>query len=250
MSRILGLQYGRTSEDMAGAYRQRAGFYTPDAVDRNRQKRNTMMQANSTRYGGDHKGLMSFRDGIQLNRDLLDKMASQQYAGDNAEGILKLAVLDRHHHSVPNTPFELGGRTFRTNHDGFARLVDAERLNIELEAHNQIEQYELKILKAIMISNDMAQRMLDDQVYNKLGSGGRPVPIPGQPVSPDIAAVDAHPDVIKFLDPSSIEYSRALVKLKAAVSEAGVILNEDNQKLRSAVHMPNAPKQQAVPGTP
>ena len=32
-----------------------------------------------------------------------------------------------------------------------ARLVDAERLNIELEAHNQIEEYELEILKAIMI---------------------------------------------------------------------------------------------------
>ena len=141
----------------------------------------------------------SFRDGYQLNRDLLDKMASQQYAGDNTEGILKLAVLDRNNVSVPNTPFELGGRTFRTNHDGFARLVDAERLNIELEAHNQIEQYELKILKAIMISNDMAQRMLDDQVYNKLGRGGRPKPIPGQPVSPDIADVDAQPDVIKFL---------------------------------------------------
>ena len=106
MSRILGLQYGRTGEDRAGAYRQRAGFYTPDAVDRNRQKRNTMMQANSTRYGGDHKGLMSFRDGYQLNRDLLDKMASQQYAGDNAEGILKLAVLDRNNVTVRNTPFE------------------------------------------------------------------------------------------------------------------------------------------------
>ena len=101
-----------------------------------------------------------------------------------------------------------------------------------------------------MISNDMALRMLDARVYGKLRRGGRPEPIPGQPVSQDIADVDAHPDVIKFLDPSSIEYSRALVKLKAAVSEAGVILNEDNQKLHTAVHMPNDPKQQAVSGTP
>ena len=73
---------------------------------------------------------------------------------------------------------------------------------------------------------------------------------PSQPVSQAIGDVDAHPDVIKFMDPSSIEYSRALVKLKAAVSEAGVILNEDNQKLHGAVHMPNDPKQQAVSGTP
>ena len=101
-----------------------------------------------------------------------------------------------------------------------------------------------------MISNDMALRMLDATVYAKLQRGGRPEPILGQPVSDDIADVDAHPDVIKFLDPSSIEYSRALVKLKAAVSEAGVILNEDNQKLHTAVHMPNDPKQQAVSGTP
>ena len=78
-----------------------------------------------------------------------------------------MAVLDRANTAVANTPFELGGKTFRTNAQGYARLVDAERLNIELEAHNQIEEYELKILKAIMISNDMAQRMLDDTVYAK-----------------------------------------------------------------------------------
>ena len=101
-----------------------------------------------------------------------------------------------------------------------------------------------------MISNDMALRMLDAAVYSKLDAGGRPEPIPGQPVSQAIGDVDAHPDVIKFMDPSSETYSRALVKLKAAVSEAGVILNEDNQKLHSAVHMPNDPKQQAVSGTP
>ena len=101
------LQYGRTGEGNAGQYRLRAGFMTPNIFDRNAQKRNTVMQANSTRYGGDHKGLMSFRDGYQLNRDLLDAMASQQYAGDNTEGILKLAVLDRNNVSVPNTPFEL-----------------------------------------------------------------------------------------------------------------------------------------------
>ena len=241
MSRILGLQYGRTGEDNARNYRLREGFTTPQATladpfPSNPQTRGTKMQANSTRYHGDHKGLMSFRDGYQLNRDLLDKMASQQYAGDTTEGFLKLAVLDRNDKAVPETPFELGGRTFRTNSKGFARLVDAERLNIELEAHNQIEQYELKILKAIMISN--------------VGAGGIMEPIPGQPISNEIARIDAHPDVIKFMDPSSEIYSKALVKLKAAVSEAGVILNEDNQKLHSAIHMPNDPKQQAISGTP
>ena len=98
MSRILGLQYGGTNEGDARNYRLREGFTTPDGTllpVSNPQQRGTKMQANSTRYGGDHKGLMSFRDGYQLNRDLLDKMASQQYAGDNTEGILKLAVLDR-----------------------------------------------------------------------------------------------------------------------------------------------------------
>ena len=75
----------------------------------NRQNRKTLMQANTTTYAGSHKGLMSFKDGSQLNRDLLDKMAGQQYAGDNAEGILKLAVSDRRNRMVPNTPFELGG---------------------------------------------------------------------------------------------------------------------------------------------
>ena len=38
------------------------------------------------------------------------------------------------------------------------------------------------------------------------------------------------------MDPSSTEYSRALVKLKAAVKEAGDILNEENQSLQSATH--------------
>ena len=75
-------------------------------------------------------------------------------------------------------------------------------------------------------------------------------PIPGEPLSAAITAVDAHPDVIKFLDPSSIEYSRALVKLKGAVKEAGVILNEENQSLQSATHNTSPAKQQEVKGTP
>ena len=212
----------------------------------NRQNRKTLMQADTTRYSGSHKGLMSFKDGAQLSRDLLDKMASQQYAGDNAEGILKLAVLDRRNQAVPNTPFELGGKTFRTNGDGYARLVDAERLNIELEAHNQIEEYELKILKAIMISDDMALRMLDEAVFTKLLPGRRPDGID----TAAIGDVDARPDKIKFMDPSSVEYSRALVKLKAAVKEAGVILNEENQNLQSATHHTSPAKQQEVKGTP
>jgi len=250
MSKILGFSYGLEHYQAANAYRRRQGFYTPTDVDPNRQKRGTLMQSNTTHWGGDHKGLMSFRDGQKLNRDLLDKMASQQYAGDNTEGILKLAVLDRRDAPVPNTPFELGGKTFRTNERGHARLVDAERLNIELEAHNQIEEYELKIMKAIMISNDMALRMLDDAVYAKLDAGQRPEPIPGQPVSDAIRDVDAHPDVIKFMDPSSVEYSRALVKLKACVKEAGVILNEENEHLHNATHHTSPAKQQAVKGTP
>ena len=246
MSKILGLSYGISRANVADQYRQRDGFFTPNSIDRNAQKRGTLMQSNTTRYAGSHKGLMSFKDGAQLNRDLIDKMASQQYAGDNAEGILKLAVLDRNNDSVPNTPFELGGKTFRTNQQGFARLVDAERLNIELEAHNQIEEYELKILKAIMISDDMALRMLDQTVFDKLQSGSRPVGID----TDTIGDVDARPDKIKFMDPSSVEYSRALVKLKAAVKEAGVILNEENQNLQSATHHTSPAKQQEVKGTP
>ena len=254
MSKILGLSYGISRANVADQYRQRDGFFTPNSIDRNAQKRGTLMQSNTTRYAGSHKGLMSFKDGAQLNRDLIDKMASQQYAGDNAEGILKLAVLDRNNDSVPNTPFELGGKTFRTNQQGFARLVDAERLNIELEAHNQIEEYELKILKAIMISDDMALRMLDETVFSKLrpyggGTALRPIDIDGID-TPEIKAVDARPDKIKFMDPSSIEYSRALVKLKAAVKEAGVILNEENQHLGNATHHTSPAKQAEVKGTP
>ena len=246
MSKILGLSYGISRANVADQYRQRDGFFTPNSTDRNAQKRGTLMQSNTTRYAGSHKGLMSFKDGAQLNRDLIDKMASQQYAGDNAEGILKLAVLDRNNDAVANTPFELGGKTFRTNAEGYARLVDAERLNIELEAHNQIEEYELKILKAIMISDDMALRMLDQTVFDKLQAGRRPIGID----TDTIGDVDARPDKIKFMDPSSVEYSRALVKLKAAVKEAGVILNEENQNLQSATHHTSPAKQQEVKGTP
>ena len=250
MSRYLGYGFGREYTDVARDYRN--GFLTPEidltdpTTTQNRQNRKTLMQANTTKYAGSHKGLMSFKDGSQLNRDLLDKMASQQYSGDNAEGILKLAVLDRRNNRVPNTPFELGGKTFRTNEQGFARLVDAERLNIELEAHNQIEEYELKILKAIMISDDMALRMLDETVFNKLQPGRRPEGID----TAAIGDVDARPDKIKFMDPSSVEYSRALVKLKAAVKEAGVILNEENQHLGNATHHTSPAKQQEVKGTP
>ena len=250
MSRYLGYGFGREFSDEAANFRN--GFLTPalDISDPttqiNRQNRKTLMQANTTRYAGSHKGLMSFKDGAQLSRDLLDKMASQQYAGDNAEGILKLAVLDRRNRMVPNTPFELGGKTFRTNGDGYARLVDAERLNIELEAHNQIEEYELKILKAIMISDDMALRMLDQTVFDKLQPGRRPEGID----TAAIGDVDARPDKIKFMDPSSVEYSRALVKLKAAVKEAGVILNEENQNLGNATHHASPAKQAEVKGTP
>ena len=93
--------------------------------------------------------------------------------------------------------------------------------------------------------------MLDDTVYAKLGANqGDIEPIPGQPLSAEIRRVDAHPDVIKFMDPSSLEFSRALVKLKGAVKEAGVILNEDNKSLQSATHHTSPAKQQEVKGTP
>lgn len=258
MSKYLGYGFGREFQNEAANYRN--GFLTPEVdladptTQLNRQNRKTQMQANTTKYGGSHKGLMSFKDGAQLNKDLLDKMAGQQYAGDNAEGILKLAVLDRRNNRVKNTPFELGGKTFRTNEQGFARLVDAERLNIELEAHNQIEEYELKILKAIMISDDMALRMLDETVFEKLkpyggGTALRPVDIQGIDTE-EIKRVDARPNKIKFLDPSSLEYGRCLVKLKAAVKEAGVILNEENQILGNATHHTSPAKQAEVKGTP
>ena len=70
MSKILGLSYGISRANEADQYRQ--GFFTPNAADRNAQKRGTLMQSNTTRYAGSHKGLMSFKDGAQLNRDLLE----------------------------------------------------------------------------------------------------------------------------------------------------------------------------------
>ena len=68
-------------------------------------------------------------------------------------------------------------------------------------------------LKAIMISDDVALRMLDETTFNKLGPAGQPEEIDTQA----IIDTDARPDKIKFLDPPSLDYSRALVKLKAAV---------------------------------
>ena len=81
MSKILGLSYGISRASVADQYRQ--GFFTPNATDAARQKRGTMMQSNTTRYAGSHKGLMSFKDGAQLNRDLIDKMASSQGIQDS-----------------------------------------------------------------------------------------------------------------------------------------------------------------------
>ena len=97
-----------------------------------------------------------------------------------------------------------------------------------------------------MISDDMALRMLDEAVFRKLLPRQRPDGID----TDAIADVDARPDKIKFMDPSSIEYSRALVKLKAAVKEAGVILNEENQHLGNATHHTSPAKQAEVKGTP
>ena len=52
-----------------------------------------------------------------------------------------------------------------------------------------------------MISDDMALRMLDETVFNKLGPNGAPEGIDTQA----IIDVDARPDKIKFMDPSSVQ---------------------------------------------
>ena len=97
-----------------------------------------------------------------------------------------------------------------------------------------------------MISYDMALAMLVQTLFGKQQPGKRPVGID----TAAIGDVDARPGKIKFMDPSSVEYSRALVKLKAAVKEAGVILNEENQHLGNATHHTSPAKQQEVKGTP
>ena len=82
MSKFLGYGFGREYTAEAANYRN--GFLTPDidptdlTTNINRQNRKTLMQANTTKYAGSHKGLMSFKDGAQLNGDILDKMVSQQ----------------------------------------------------------------------------------------------------------------------------------------------------------------------------
>lgn len=199
-----------------------------DAAKTAREK--SFLQGQATRYSGRSRGISSFRDKAELDAQILAQRASTSYPGDDDNGILNLAVCNKTGTPQPNQTFELGGRLFKTGNNGLARIADGEALNMEISSYNEVAEYELKVLRMVMMNNKMAEKLLGNAVFLKLEAAGAPAGI----TNAAIIATDAKPDTIQFLDPTSPEYARALVKMKAAVREAGVIINEDNQKVSTA----------------
>jgi len=223
------------------------GFGATQAGDTlaNSLRDNSLQQRGGTKYTASSKGYAAFRDTAELNSQLIDKMAGTRYQGaaDEDNGILKIAVMGGTNGKTPvaNATFELGGKLFKAGGDGIARIVDSEAVNMEIAAYNELTEYELKIMKAAQISDEMAKKLLTKTVFNKLAAAEAPNGI----TDPDIIATNAQPSAIQFMSPESKSYALALTKLRAAVREAGVILNEETENLNKVQPM-GGPKQQTV----
>ena len=96
----------------------------------------------------------------------------------------------------------------------------------------------------------MQEKLLTTDVANNLAPKELPEGLDDNDANAGIKAADGRADSLKFMDPSSQEYARGLVKVKAAIANTGVILQEETETLKDATVANPATKQAEVKGTP
>ena len=213
MSRFTGLSFASSAGDTANALRA-----------------SSQAQKAGTNYHG-RRGLRSLMDKSSLDSAILDRQANfgGSLDGKKAPGVYNLAVLDDSGTAMKGATINIGGKLFTSDSEkGKLRILDPEYINEEIQYHEEVQAYELKIVKAILVSNTMAQTILGDSYKFLPATKG----IDG--MAGELVATEATPDAIAFLDPTSAIYSRAVAKIKMIVHKTGIVLNQESEQLKSA----------------
>ena len=170
-------------------------------------------------------------DKAALDAKVLDRNASYGGALDGSvpAGVYNLKVVNDAGADMANASINIGGRMFQADANARLRILDPQYINEEIEYHEQIQAYELKIVKAILVSNVMAKMILGQGGFDLLPKGKS---VTG--MAEELKQTEATPDAIAFYDPTSAIYARAIAKIKMIVHATGVVLNEEGSSLRSA----------------
>ena len=209
-----------------------------DAATTIREK--TKIQQSGSRWtGSNRRGGRSLMDQAELSRQALDYAGKYKAPGSDDLGVYNLEVQNENGDAQANASINIGGRYFQSSSEGKLRIVDSEYLNSEIESWKEVQKYETSLVEAVVISPEVAKTILGKYTAG-LAVGGlqKARRQGGAGLSADrvgtLDTVDAQPEVIRYLDPTSTEYARAIAKIKVLVNAVGIVLNEEGGNLRSA----------------
>ena len=89
-------------------------------------------------------------DDAELNRQALDYAGKYKGPGSEELGVFNLEVQNDKGDPQGNASIRIGGKYFKSASDGKLRVVDSEYLNSEIENWKEIQNYETKIVEAIV----------------------------------------------------------------------------------------------------
>lgn len=221
---------------MAAQVTASAALAAPKITDKVAYLKTTEKFKVGTKYEG-RSGLRSLMDGPAQAKRLEDY--NDRYNGDasgKGRGVYNLKVLQADGATpAKETEINIGGRLFRSNDKGDLRILDSNYIAEEVAAAKSQRQYEESIIESCLVSNFMATHILGATEFAKLAAGAGP--------SGDLNAVEAFPDSIRYMDPTSANYARAIAKLRIIVHEAGVIINEQDAALPAAGTLASSKKE-------
>ena len=191
----------------------------------------TEKQVSGSRYNYGRSGFRSLMDRQAIDDEILDYKA--KYAGpDGTVGVYNLKVCNDNGDPIQEkdgATINIGGRLFRSDAEGRLRILDSEFINHEIAATKDQREYEEKILEAVLVSDDMAYLILGPTNFALLAADAGPA---GLDRNSPLRAVDAHPNTMRYLDPTSVEYARCLAKLRLIIHQGGsIIINEESGQL-------------------
>ena len=220
MSRYMGLGYPSTTEGKKGA---------KTVYDK------TNINKPGSRYRGGRSGNRSLFDTSEYARMELDYYNKYSVGGvDDQAGVYNLKVVGEDGSTaVPNAIMNIGGRKFNAGADGRLRILDSEYINSEIAAYKETQDYETKIVQAILVDDDTARLIIGgakaDVAALLAEDGGQgTIKVPG--LTGELN-VDARPSAIRYLDPSGSAYARAIAKIRVIVHARGIIINEEGGNL-------------------
>jgi len=220
MSRYFGLGWPSTKDGRESAEKIR---------------KNTQIQKAGSKWrGGDRRWGRSLMDQAEYSRMASD-YAGKYSVDPGQPGVYNLKVMkDGGVEHLANAVINIGGKMFKSNGTGDLRVLDSEYLNSEIAAFNELRDYETKIVKAIVVSDETAALILgtykNKTGLDMLANGG----LAAAGIQAGDIDVDARPSSIRYLDPTSTHYARAIAKIRVLVHTIGIIINEEGGNLSAA----------------